>query len=145
MDIRNCNFKYKCPKSWSTLIATSEDNVRYCDHCDRGVHYCRDKNELMTAMENDWCVAIPIDPLKITDPQTDQNPFELNMDTTSAKTEIDPLADLPLGFEPGDDVVMGDIEWTDPEEDLNIPIATETSDKKPLTTPPLLDDFLPKK
>jgi len=31
---------FKCPKRWSDLTVTAEDNVRFCDECKRNVHYC---------------------------------------------------------------------------------------------------------
>ncbi|MGH1370466.1 MAG: hypothetical protein ACRBBW_00420 [Cellvibrionaceae bacterium] len=148
MDIRNCNVKYKCFKRWSTLIATSEDSIRYCDHCDRGVHFCRTKDELMTAMEKDLCVAIPIDSHDTHDPFADDDPFELNKVRPATATDIDLLAELPESAEPEDGILMGDIAWTEPDTPTAA-ITDEPHDLAPRETPtseaPNIDDFTPKK
>lgn len=112
MDIRNCNVKYKCPQDWNSLIATSEENIRYCKHCDRGVHYCLNKDDLMAAMQKNQCVAIPLDPLYVVAESTD-----------SSKNEIDPFASLPMGVDE-DELIMGDIEWN---EDLAKSLPNETN------------------
>ena len=61
MDIKNCQVKYRCPKTWGSLIKTEDARIRYCNECDRGVHSCSNEDDLLDAMKNDWCVAIQID------------------------------------------------------------------------------------
>lgn len=60
MDIRNCTIKFKCSKTWESLAETKLPNVRYCEGCDRGVHYCENETELKKALDNDRCVAIDL-------------------------------------------------------------------------------------
>ena len=58
MEIRNCRFKFKCTKTWDSLVATSDQGIKYCHECDRGVHYCNNESELDHALRQDWCVAL---------------------------------------------------------------------------------------
>ena len=46
--------------TWDTLIETSDSSIKYCHDCDRGVHYCKDKNDLAYSLTKDWCVAIDV-------------------------------------------------------------------------------------
>ena len=71
MDIKNCQIKYRCKKTWDTLTVTNDSTVRYCNDCDRGVHYCNNPEELLHAMKNDWCVAIEVENLN------DEKPYLL--------------------------------------------------------------------
>lgn len=44
--------------NWDTLLETSDDRIKYCIECDRGVHYCETDDELNEALNKNWCVAI---------------------------------------------------------------------------------------
>lgn len=121
MDIRNCDIKYKCPQNWNSLIVTSEENIRYCEHCDRGVHYCQNKEDLMAAMKKNQCVAIPLDPLYV----------QAEPSSTST-SEIDPFASLPMGID-DDEFIMGDIEWN---EDFAKSLPNESSATEPSNDDP---------
>lgn len=59
-EIRNCEFRFKCPKTWDVLELTENDVVRFCGQCQRTVHYCKTPSELQTAIVNDQCVAVEI-------------------------------------------------------------------------------------
>ncbi|MEZ5592974.1 MAG: hypothetical protein R3F53_20625 [Gammaproteobacteria bacterium] len=61
MNIRNCHIKYRCTKTWENLIETEDQNIKYCNECDRGVHFCSTANDLLEAMKNDWCVAVDVE------------------------------------------------------------------------------------
>jgi len=56
--IRNCRFAFKCDKTWNSLIETDDELIRYCDSCDRGVHYCNSDEQLVQAITNNKCIAI---------------------------------------------------------------------------------------
>ena len=58
MKIRNCIFKFRCTKTWDSLIQTTDANIRYCNECDKGVHFCDTEHDLLEAVEKDWCIAI---------------------------------------------------------------------------------------
>jgi len=94
MDIRNCNIKYQCPKTWNSLEESFEDNVRFCGECKKNVHFCKDEYELMVAMKNDWCVAIPIEPIVETEQQDFLEGMELKLNNRSP-----------------DEILMGDIDF----------------------------------
>lgn len=57
-ELRNCSFKFQCPKSWDSLKRTDQINVRYCDHCKENVYFCDSSRELREAIEKNYCVAI---------------------------------------------------------------------------------------
>lgn len=44
------------------LEATGEDNVRFCQDCQKNVHLVKSLTELHEYLKNDFCVAIPFDP-----------------------------------------------------------------------------------
>lgn len=58
INIENCIFKFKCTKSWKSLLQTSDRKIRYCEECDRGVHLCKTDRELEIAKSKGWCVAV---------------------------------------------------------------------------------------
>ena len=58
--IRNCQVKFECDKKWSELLRVKgEPGVRYCTQCLQEVRFVDNAFDLVLAMENDWCVAIP--------------------------------------------------------------------------------------
>lgn len=57
--IRNCQFKFECDKKWADLEKLKgEQNVRFCRHCLKEVHFIDDAWDLALALDKDWCVAI---------------------------------------------------------------------------------------
>lgn len=60
IQLRNCRFAFECPKSWDALIETTESSIRYCVHCDRGVHFCGTDEALAQAVSRNLCVAIEV-------------------------------------------------------------------------------------
>ena len=58
--IRNCEFRFRCDRTWELLQATSDDAVRYCDQCRHTVHYCRTPAELHAALSENRCVAVEV-------------------------------------------------------------------------------------
>lgn len=59
-EIRNCLFRYRCPKTWDDLAPTDNERVRFCDQCMETVHYCRTPAQLRKAMVRNQCVAVEI-------------------------------------------------------------------------------------
>lgn len=58
--IRNCQFKFECEKKWSELLRIrGESGVRYCTQCLQEVHFVDNWPDLVLAMKEDWCVAVP--------------------------------------------------------------------------------------
>jgi hypothetical protein len=60
-EIRNCEFKFKCPKEWKSLQLTDQEDQRYCDECNQIVYFCRTGKQLMAAIKADRCVAVGTD------------------------------------------------------------------------------------
>ena len=60
--IRNCEFRFKCPKDWWELQPTKISTERFCTQCQKTVHFCRNQTELHDAIVKDLCVAIEIEP-----------------------------------------------------------------------------------
>ncbi len=60
VSIRNCQFAFKCEKKWDELTQPwSWPKVRFCDDCKKSVHLCDTGDELVDAIKNNRCVAIP--------------------------------------------------------------------------------------
>ena len=56
--IRNCKFRYKCSESWNSMANTDDPDVRHCSTCNENVHLCIDADDVLEALQNNWCVAI---------------------------------------------------------------------------------------
>ena len=62
--IRNCSWKFKCKKTWDSLLETKEysyQKIRYCPDCKEDVHLVASEKELFIKIEHDRCVAIPFE------------------------------------------------------------------------------------
>lgn len=59
-EIRNCEFWFRCPKTWDVLTHTDNLRVRHCKTCDRPVVYCRTPYELRDAIIKNECVAVEV-------------------------------------------------------------------------------------
>lgn len=57
-EIRNCEFRFKCPKEWELLSLTDHKDQRHCNECQRIVYFCKTGEALMAAIQNDHCVAV---------------------------------------------------------------------------------------
>lgn len=58
--IRNCAFRFACPRDWDQLQETEEGSVRFCNTCESPVYLCETDAELRRHMVTDHCVAIPL-------------------------------------------------------------------------------------
>lgn len=61
-EIRNCEFSFKCPKTWDALEKTPVESQRYCGQCQKIVHHCRSAAELQWAIVRNLCVAVEVLP-----------------------------------------------------------------------------------
>ena len=68
-EIRNCEFRFKCPKTWDALEVTPNPSQRFCHGCNRTVHYCRTPAELQEAIVSNECVAIELRITNETEPR----------------------------------------------------------------------------
>ncbi len=57
--IRNCIFAFKCSADWDDLDETEDDSVKFCQGCQREVHFCDTDEQLVLAVKRNKCVAIP--------------------------------------------------------------------------------------
>lgn len=56
-NIRNCPWGYSCTKKWDDLIATSEEDIRFCNACQKEVHWVDDREELAECVLLNRCVC----------------------------------------------------------------------------------------
>ena len=59
LQLRNCEFAFRCNAHWDNLAETGQDKVRFCDACGKEVHRCDTDDELLKSIKLDLCVAIP--------------------------------------------------------------------------------------
>jgi hypothetical protein len=57
ISIRNCRFAFKCDKKWDDLEETQEELIRFCNMCEKEVHFCEDDDELARNVRLNRCVA----------------------------------------------------------------------------------------
>ena len=74
--IRNCEFRFKCPKDWDALKPTDREGERYCNECNQIVYFCRTNKQLMAAIQEDRCVAV-----RVNAPEEDVPLIEVGMPT----------------------------------------------------------------
>jgi hypothetical protein len=57
----NCTklFKFRCPRTWDSLDETEEDNVRFCNSCQKNVHLCTTPEDIKRYTGT--CIAIHLD------------------------------------------------------------------------------------
>ena len=58
INIRNCTFGFKCSKKWETLNETINEGIKFCENCQREVHFIEDLVSLEEAIGLNRCVAI---------------------------------------------------------------------------------------
>ena len=58
--LRNCQFAFRCSKTWESLGATDKNQVKFCNDCDREVYFCATDQELSEAIEKNRCVALVV-------------------------------------------------------------------------------------
>ena len=58
VNIRNCVFGFRCEANWDAMEVTNQDDVRFCDHCEKEVHIISSKSALLESINLNRCVAI---------------------------------------------------------------------------------------
>jgi len=59
--ITNCEFSFKCPKTWDALATTENQWIRFCSECEKGVYLAEDQETLGMLASIGKCVAIKQD------------------------------------------------------------------------------------
>ena len=62
LTIRNCIFAFKRNAVWEDLEDTQDESIKFCQDCQKEVHYCADDEELVAAVRLNRCIAIERDP-----------------------------------------------------------------------------------
>ena len=58
LTIRNCKFAYRCSAKWDDLQETDDDDIRFCNDCQKEVFFCDSDDTLVTFVKLNRCVAI---------------------------------------------------------------------------------------
>ncbi len=58
--IENCGLRFQlvCPRQWDQLRTSADGRVRFCDACQRNVHYCETIREARNEASAGNCVAV---------------------------------------------------------------------------------------
>ena len=62
--IRNCTWKFKCTKTWDSLLPAKPytfESTRFCPDCKENVRLVENERSLFLAIEFNQCVAIPLE------------------------------------------------------------------------------------
>jgi hypothetical protein len=57
ISIRNCRFAFKCEMKWDDLNETGDEDIRFCNSCEKEVHFCINDDALARAVRLNRCVA----------------------------------------------------------------------------------------
>jgi hypothetical protein len=57
ISIRNCRFAFKCEMKWDDLNETGDEDIRFCNSCEKEVYFCINDDELTRAVRLNRCVA----------------------------------------------------------------------------------------
>lgn len=57
ISIRNCRFAFKCDMKWDDLSETEDEDIRFCNSCEKEVYFCINDDELARAVRLNRCVA----------------------------------------------------------------------------------------
>lgn len=58
IDLRNCEFGFKCTANWDEMTPTVQQGVRHCEECKKNVYFVTKPEELALAISLNRCVAI---------------------------------------------------------------------------------------
>lgn len=62
-----CKFEFVCDRKWEDLTKTSNDTMRYCNHCSQNVYLARDNFQLEQLAKKKLCAYfLPIETIKTT-------------------------------------------------------------------------------
>lgn len=57
--IRNCSWGYSCEQFWEVLDDTQDPQIKFCNDCQKEVHRCETKEELVNNIAMNRCVNFP--------------------------------------------------------------------------------------
>lgn len=66
--IRNCSWKFKCNRTWDSLLKVESyafERTRHCPDCKENVYLISNERDLLLSVEFNKCVAIPLGMTKI--------------------------------------------------------------------------------
>ena len=55
--LRNCVLAYKCLNDWNALTETDDQNIRFCNECEKEVYFCHDDEDLAKGIRLNRCIA----------------------------------------------------------------------------------------
>jgi hypothetical protein len=58
INLRNCVFGFKCTNKWGSLNATANEDIKFCEDCQKEVYFIEDLFSLEEAIALNRCVAI---------------------------------------------------------------------------------------
>jgi hypothetical protein len=58
LSIRNCKFAYLCSAKWEDLQKTDDEEIRFCNACQKEVFFCDSDKTLIAFIKLNRCVAI---------------------------------------------------------------------------------------
>ena len=58
--VTNCEFEFKCPKSWDNLTTTEDSNLRHCQQCNQSVTLCTSQKEYESLVSKGKCIAVDV-------------------------------------------------------------------------------------
>jgi hypothetical protein len=61
IEIRNCEFAFRCTKTWDEMYKSAIDTMRFCKDCKKYVHLCTDDESIAKAIRENLCVAILVE------------------------------------------------------------------------------------
>ena len=61
IEIRNCEFAFRCTKTWDEMYKSADIAKRFCKDCKKYVHLCNDDESIAKAIRENLCVAIPVE------------------------------------------------------------------------------------
>ncbi|MFZ6876555.1 hypothetical protein ACO0LF_31345 [Undibacterium sp. Di27W] len=62
--ILECDFSFKCPKTWESLTVLDDPEKRFCSSCEREVFFIRSRQELEVFRRLGRCIAASVhDPI----------------------------------------------------------------------------------
>jgi uncharacterized protein (TIGR02996 family) len=108
---RTLRFTYECPNRWADLTPVAETNQRFCNDCQKNVHFCASKEEAETHAVQGHCIAIgsllALAIKKQYGPTPPALPPESPLDEMTATTGVDSRESEDDGYEMGETYLTG--------------------------------------
>jgi hypothetical protein len=88
--IRNCTLGYSCDQNWNELDNTDVHKIRFCNSCQREVHWCENEGEIMQNITLNRSIGF------------ERSPSQFNSDAIQAatkRTKHAPMAEPDFDFD----------------------------------------------